>query len=157
MVIFTETKKAIKLNQIEAVENYVNLKFPQEYKAHLLINNGGRCSPNVYSFVENGKATESDVNWFLAIHDGEYNNLRDYIDTYKVKAKRLPSHILPVANDSGGNLICISCGERDYGYIYFWDHEKEVNYYLSNDQDYSNMYLIAKTFSAFLNGLKELD
>ncbi len=155
MTKFTETKKTIDLAQISELERYAGLEFPQEYKDHLLKCNGGRCSPNVYTFIENGKAAKSDVNWFFAIHEGEYSNLKFYVDTYKKKNKRLPSHILPIANDSGGNLICISCGQRDRGQIYFWDHEKEVDYNISDDSDYKNLYFISKSLDEFFNSLKE--
>ena len=61
--------------------------------------------------------------------------------------------MLPIAHDSQGNIICISCGKNDYGRVYFWDHEDEVDYTESRDDDYSNLYLIADDFSSFLEGL----
>lgn len=50
---------------------------------------------------------------------------------------------------------CISCYKDEIGYIYFWDHENEVDYKISNDMNYSNLYLVAKSFSEFIDGLKE--
>lgn len=140
--------------QIEELEKYVGLNFPYEYKEHLLKNNGGRCSPNVFQFNENGKLTESCIDWFLAVYDGEYDNLKDYIETYKIQEKRLPQQMLPIAHDSGGNLICVSCDSEDKGFIYFWDHEGEVNYDITTDKDYSNLYFIAKSFNEFIDGLE---
>lgn len=155
MVTFSQTESQLNLNQIEEIEKYVGLKFPEEYKKHLLKYNGGRCSPNVFWFNENGKWTNSCIDWFLAIYDGEYDNLKKHIDMGKIEEKRMPSNILPIAHDPGGNLICISCSGEDRGYIYFWDHENEVDYNISDDTDYSNLYLIAKSFGEFIDGLKE--
>lgn len=154
MVAFLQTESKLDLNQIIEIEKYVKLKFPQEYIEHLLQYNGGQCSPNIFKFNENGNLTESCVDWFLAIYDGEYDNLKEYIWDFKLEEKRLPTHILPIAHDPGGNLICISCGLKDEGYIYFWDHENEVDYSDSDDDDYSNLYLISETFNDFIKSLK---
>lgn len=155
MATFSQTESKLDLFQIEEIENYAELGFPGEYKDHLLKHNGGQCTPSVFSFDEKGKVTDSSVDWFLAIYDGEYDNLKDYIKTYKIEDKRLPSHILPIAHDSGGNLICISCDNDDAGSIYFWDHENEVDYSVAGDEDYSNLYLIAKSLDEFIDELKE--
>lgn len=154
MLTFAQTEKAIGSEEVDRVEKKVGLTFPNEYREHLLKHNGGQCSPNSFSFLENGTESMSCIDWFLAIYDGEYDSLEKYIDIYKTHDKRLPSHILPIAHDPGGNLICISCGSSDRGSIYFWDHEKEVNYSTSRDDDYSNLLLIAGSFNGFLNGLK---
>jgi hypothetical protein len=89
------------------------------------------------------------------LHDGKYDNLKSSIITFKIEEKRLPSHIIPIAHDPFGNAICLSCGEKDYGYVYFWDHENEVDYTQSTDDDYNNLYFIAKSFTEFLDGLYE--
>ncbi len=155
MVTFYKTESQIKLDQIKEIEDYVGLKFPQEYKVHLLKYNGGKCSPNIFKFIENGKLTNSNIDWFLAIYDGVYDNLKNEIEIMKIDEKRLPVQIIPIAHDSGGNLICISCGGQDEGYIYFWDHENEVDYSISNDNDYSNLYLISEDFNSFIEGLSD--
>jgi len=143
--------------QIQEIETFVGLKFPVDYLNHIMNFNGGRCNPNCFSFYEDGKITMSGIDWFLAIYDGEYDNLKDYIETYKMESKRLPQHMLPIAHDPGGNLVCISCGHDDVGCIYFWDHDYEVDYTISNDQDYSNLYLISENLNEFLASLTELD
>lgn len=155
MVEFSETEVSLNISQIEELEKFIGLSFPSQYKEHLLRFNGGKCSPNVFSFIENGKTTDSCIDWFLAIYDGEYDNLRKEIEMVKIEEKRMPRQMLPIAHDPGGNLICISCGNDDYGMIYFWNHEKEVDYEMANDSDYSNLYLIAKNFDEFMEQLKE--
>jgi hypothetical protein len=155
MITFSKTEPKINSSNIVELEEYVGLTFPIEYKKHLLQYNGGKCSPNIFAFMENGKQNNSILNWFFAISNCEYNNLKEYINTLKIDEKRLPSHILPIADDPGGNLICISCGNNDFGHIYFWDHEKEVDYSVEDDSNYSNLYLISKSFNQFIDELKE--
>ena len=155
MVKFRETKNRLNSLKIDEIEKYVGLKFPHEYRLHLLNHNGGECEPNVFQFIENGELTESYIDTFLAIYAGSNDNLKQDIDTYKIDEKRLPHRMLPIANDPGGNLICISCEGNDNGRIYFWDHENEVDYSVSPDNDYSNLYIIANTFDEFINGLQK--
>lgn len=154
MAEISQVEKAITPEEIVKIEKKINLKFPAEYKEHLLKYNGGQCTPNLFTFIENGTQTDSCIDWFLAIYDGEYDNLEQYIDIYKLDEKRLPIHIVPIAHDPGGNLICISCGSNDNGSVYFWDHESEVDYNTASDDDYSNLYLIADSFNNFLKNLK---
>lgn len=153
MATFSQTETQLTVSQIEKVEKKVGLDFPAEYRNHLLKHNGGQCEPNEFDFLENGKATSSVIDWFLAIYDGEYDNLEDYINTYKIEQKRMPSRILPIAHDPGENLICISCEGVDVGRVYFWDHENEVDYSVSDDDDDLNMSLIANSFAEFLGRL----
>lgn len=154
MAEFVEFEGKIEVSDINAIESKIGLELPDQYKSHLLEFNGGRCTPNEFSFIENGKETTSIIDWFLAIYDGEYDNLEDYIDTYKADDKRLPLSMVPIAHDPGGNLILISCAKDNYGSIYFWDHEKEVNYQSEPDSNQSNIYFIAKDFNTFLDQLK---
>lgn len=157
--LFKECKKKITLKKIEELEEYADLKFPQSYKDHLLKFNGGRSCSNrrIYKFMEHGRWTSSDVNFFLAIHNGKHNNLCKDITTFKKVKKRMPIHILPIGIDSTGNLICISCSGHDTGYIYFWSHEDEVDYSIEPDYNYSNLFLIAKTLDEFFNELKPIE
>jgi hypothetical protein len=155
MVIFSQTKPPIELGQIQQFEKRLALKLPEEYKNHLLKYNGGRCEPSVFSFEERGIVTTSLLDRFLALYDGKYDNIETYANTYKIETKRLPYYMVPIAHDPGGNLICISCGGNDNGCIYFWDHEREVDYEISPDSDHGNLYLIAKSFNLFLENLKK--
>ena len=150
MVKFFDTEKKLTLDEIKSIEAMYNLSFPDSYLKHLLAYNGGQCEPNIFEFVENEIVTESDIDWFLAIYDGEFDNLEDYIKTYKIEKTRLPLDLIPIAHDSGGNLICISSKN---GGIYFWDHEKEMPYY-KKEWEFNNVYLISENLQAFFDLLK---
>ncbi|MDR1451398.1 MAG: SMI1/KNR4 family protein [Helicobacteraceae bacterium] len=146
MVEFIKTEAKITENKIVELETKLGYSFPEEYRTHLLKYNGGKCKPNVFSFIENNKETKSSIDWFLAIYEGKYDNLKLYMDMYIFEEKRLPDYFIPIAHDSGGNLVCISCSENENGFVYFWDHENEGN---------NNVYLISESFNTFIKNLTE--
>jgi hypothetical protein len=147
MVAFFDCSDTPTDTEISDLEKLIGLEFPQDYKDHIRKYNGGTCTPNIFTFLENGIETESDISYFLSISEDEYYTLKEYIVDFKLDEARLLSSYLPIATDSGGNLVCICCEGEDKGNIFFWDHEKED----------TNSYLVAKSLTTFLEGLKELD
>ena len=152
MTKFTDTKKEISLNDILNLEKRVDFTLPESYKNHLLKFNGGRCEPNIFSFNENGVITESDVYYFYAIHEGEYDNLEVDFNDFKIEEKRLPNSFFTIAHDSGGNLICMDAISEK---VYFWDHESEVDYSIQGDEVRDNLYFISDSLGEFILSLKE--
>jgi hypothetical protein len=150
MMEFYKTENKTTIDQIKSLETKYGLSFPDEYVNHLLKYNGGKCKPDVFEFDENGNLSESIVNRFFAIYDGKYNNLEDYIIMYKIHKIRIPKDFLPIADDPGGNLICISAPN---GHVYFWDHENEMIEY-NEELAYDNVYFISKGLQAFFDSLK---
>jgi len=154
MIKFYNTKPQLHEAQIKNLESKLHFKFPKEYKEHLLKFNGGKCEPPVFTFKENGEFTNSMVGWFFAIYEGEYDNLYDYFKFLKIDEKRMPTTIFPIADDPGGNMICMDAMD---GKIYFWDHEREVDYSIYDDSNRDNLYFIANSLKDFLSGLKEIE
>ena len=58
----------------------------------------------------------------------------------------LSKKILPIADDPGGNVICLSLDKKDYGTVYFANHEYE-----DIETGYLFMSKIASNFTEFLN------
>ena len=85
------------------------------------------------------------LNVFYGIGD-MYDNLQDFID---VLDERLPEGFIPIGDDSGGNIICISTEGQYFGNIFFWNHEQESG----TQDDMTNVYFIASSFTNFLNKL----
>lgn len=137
--------------QLVAAERDLGVQLPSEYRSFLTVWNGGRPQPNTFSYEIRGRKESGMVDWFLGIHNGEHDNLRQYTLWYK---GRIPSNLLPIAHDPGGNLICIAVSGSDLGAVYFWDHELESSEGQPPSTD--NVYLIAKSFEAFLTGLISL-
>ena len=154
MITFFDTELKLMEEDLSKLEERISFELHKDYRKHLLNYNGGRCEPNVFSFIENGKETESNIDWFLAVYDGEHDNFEEYFNIYKIQNKRMPSEIFPIGHDPGGNLICMN---RINGKVYFWNHEEEVNYNVLGDEVQSNLYLIAESLEDFILALKSWD
>jgi hypothetical protein len=151
MVKFYETEEQLNEDKVSELEHKLSFRFPIEYRNHLLKFNGGRCEPNIFCFEEKGKLTESSVHYFLAIYNGEYDSLEKEFNLLKIEEKRMPSTFFPIANDPLGNCLCMDATD---GKVYFWDHENEIDYGQSDDNERSNLYLLANNLNKFISGLK---
>jgi cell wall assembly regulator SMI1 len=148
----SDSFQSISLAQINQLETAIQAKFPESYKNFLLQHNGGSPEPCVFEYIDASETRLGCINNFLGIHSGELSNLHDYIETYKVFQKRLPDDVFPIANDPGGNLICISLAAHDTGTIYFWDHELEADE--GEEPSYANLFFIARSFDDFIKSLR---
>ena len=70
-------------------------------------------------------------------------------------AERVPSLFLPIAEAEGGNLVCLSLREKDYGAVWFWDHEEEAEE--GAEPTYRNLYVISDSFKKFWGSLQQFD
>ena len=144
-LIFKAVKENVTIEEIAALESKLKISLPKEYKDHILQYNGGYPDRECFITVD---GIRSRIHYFYAIYNGEHINFETFFIMYKIDDNRMLRHIFPIAIDPGGNQICISTDEKDYGHIYFWDHEAETNI-----PSYSNMSLIAQSFNEFLDAL----
>lgn len=152
MLSIRNSSEQLSLEEITAIEDRLDICLPIEYRDFLLTNNGGRPRPDIFRFEKaSGRYGTSCVHWFLKVDNGEYNNFQSYFETYKVERQRLPDELIPVANDPGGNLICIAVSGDCTGAVYFWDHDTECDD--GEVPTYENVFLIANTFKEFLISL----
>lgn len=127
------------------------IALPKEYKEFLLHANGGAPVPDGFD-VPGWRHVNSCVARFYGIHNGEYSNLEKECEQF---TDRLPPGIIPIADDQGGNLICLGIQGKRRGKIYFWDHEDEFDDHGEGRQDYGNVYLLADSLDEFLSKLYE--
>lgn len=132
---------------LEEVESRLAIELPQGYRAFLLTHNGGRPIPDAFQM---GGRWEM-VDRFLGIHEGEHDNLLDYVKAYE---GRLPPELLPIAHDAFGNLICLAVRGLEHGGVYFWDHECEAG--RGEPPNYDNVTWIAESFDAFLASMRAM-
>ena len=153
MINIRDTETPLLSEAIRKVEDRFGIVLPIEYRDFLLLHNGGRPRPDVFRFKKpSGKYADSCVDWFLAIYDGEHDNFESYFETYKLDQHRLPTELVPIAHDPGGNLICIAVSGSRKGAVFFWDHEYECD--IGETPTFANVHVIADTFSEFLNSLQ---
>jgi hypothetical protein len=60
----------------------------------------------------------------------------------------MPRELLPIAHDGSGNVICLSRAGVNKHNVYYWDHDAE-----HSSPTYDNVYFIAESFDAFLDGI----
>ncbi len=132
----------VNLDQINACQIRLNTQFPRVYIDFLLGQNGGMPVNCLFKY---DKANASCVSYFFGVDLGTKDmDLEHNVDAYK---GRIPKRFLPIAEDPGGNIICI--GGDNGESVYFWFHEAETE-----PPTMDNMYLIADSFQTFLDGLE---
>ena len=129
---------------VAAFEARIGRPLPDEYRRILLAFNGGRPKPDGFRFaLRRGPYTDSAVNWFYGLGSSPANDLDWNRDQVRL---RMPPELLPIADDPGGNQICLGIDGDARGKVYFWDHERE-------GAGWTNVDLVADSFEAFLRGL----
>ncbi|CAL2094280.1 SMI1/KNR4 family protein [Tenacibaculum sp. 190524A05c] len=121
-------------NQFEALLE--GLKFPDDYKSHMLTYNGGYPEGDYVCFRHNDQIIEFD--YFHSIKHGG-GAMESYLDMREV----LPKNQITIGAILGGG-VCISLNQSDYGSISIY---------------YEDVILekIANSFTDFINGLFEAD
>ncbi|MCU0540569.1 MAG: SMI1/KNR4 family protein [Oscillatoriaceae cyanobacterium Prado104] len=150
-----ESYSPISVAQIREIERRLGMQLPQCYIDFLLNYNVGFPEKSGFLYCSEKANQLGAVNRFLGIHNGKYNNLNDYLMLYKEREKRIPSNLIPIATDPGGNLICLSIDGNDLGNVYFWDHDLEAED--ESEVNYSNVYFIANSLEEFLHNLRNFD
>jgi cell wall assembly regulator SMI1 len=136
---------------ISEFEKQFNIKLPDDYRAFMLKNNGGTPEEDwAFDFVDitTNTKTDSDIQNFFVIYDEETYKDDDLRKSYRILRENgeVPVGILPIADDPGGNLICLSVSDKNYGEVFFCDHELE-----DPDTGYLVMSVIAESFSKFID------
>lgn len=127
---------------IQDFERINGVQLPQQYREFLLKYNGGYPKP--YYFTISKEQGIGMVNIFYGI--GEmYDNLDKKIDIFD---DIFDAGFIPIADDSGGNQICLGLTEMHFGNVYFWIHDEDP-------EDMDNMYFLAKDFLGFLEKLHD--
>lgn len=153
MIEIQKSNPPIGKEVIKDFADMIGVSFPDDYKNFLCQYNGGTPRQSVFNFKNNDIDNGSDIDGFLGInHPIEVMSMEYILNTF---ANRIPNELFPIASDSYGNLICLYIKEKYYGKIYFWDHENEA----PDGQNpwWNNIYLIADSFTDFINKLYEFD
>lgn len=142
--------------EIKQIEEAISRSFPADY-INFLINFGGSAFEGYVDFCFLDKYSHDErglLSVFFGVRPGDgYDLMRNY-ETYR---ERIPPNFLPIADDPGGNLICLSIDGDDKGSVYFWDHNEEEIPSDGEVAGYSNVYLLARTFSEFINSLQKVE
>jgi hypothetical protein len=133
---------------IENVEREFSRRLPDDYKQFLLEFNGGK--PETNEFDVPATKTGSGVNFVYGIlatgRDG------DLVHEQRLLKDRLPSGVIAIADAEGGNRVCLSLRNEDFGTVFFWDHELE-----SEEDKAAGLAQVAVSFDGFFAQLRKFD
>jgi len=141
-------------SDITKFEAQLGFRLPLDYREFLLRYNGG--DPVVG--VVYGRDDDPDVpyqsgdavRYFLKLPTaaGEVSDYEQLRPTAEIPCE-LPRNILPIAEDSGGNLFVLELG-KGAGRIRFWDHE-------SSDEPIDQHRILADSFGDFLTRFRSVE
>ncbi|CAN7745532.1 SMI1/KNR4 family protein [Paenibacillus sp. LjRoot56] len=135
-------------NLVVSFEQKYGFRLPQDYKKFLLTYGEMNYNHQIsYSLITNiPKHNERGrMGYFYNLQNGN-NDLISNIESY---LGRMPESMIPFADISGGDQLCIGVTENVSGKIYFWDHDQE-HFDPSEEELWNNVYLVANTFSEFI-------
>jgi cell wall assembly regulator SMI1 len=141
--------EAIDKSTLASFESKLGIMLPDAYRRFLLKSNGGRPDP-AYFDVPSWPDGGISVGDFFGIRSQRAANLQFWID--EAGNELLPDFI-PVADDPGGNLLCLRLTEPDRGAIYYWDASPDRDL----DETTGTMFKVAESIDEFLKRLRPPD
>ncbi|WP_046226783.1 SMI1/KNR4 family protein [Paenibacillus dauci] len=131
----------ITIDDIRKFEAKYFLKLPEQYVDFLLKHNGGYPEKSIFKI--SNEEGESVVNKFYGVGNMKGNLGK----VFEVLDGELPTGFISIANDPGGNEICIGISERYFGEVYFWIHDIE------SEEEMDNMVFFKSNFNDFFDNL----
>lgn len=150
MVKYAEKNVLGRLDPMELTRFEASLgsRLPEEYRNFLLENNGCRFAEQML-FTITGPVQEALIDSLYGLDGANpYITITGALDIY---AGRIPSTLLPIGSTIGDNLVCLSLVEKDYGAVYYWDHEGEN---VGRKPTFRNVFPVAPSLTAFLDSLQ---
>ena len=151
--------------EITRIEEKYNISFPEIYKLFALKYGNSKFEQGViYKSIELSPC--ADKNGFNAFDS--FFGLGGGLDDVGIKInqyyERIPSPLIPIADDGIGNLICIGVKDGYIEKIYFWYHEEELcaNVMLNEkkygnislDDYWDNVFLVSDNFVDFISSFE---
>lgn len=124
--------------QVQHLEHVIGERLPESYTAFLSEQDGGWL-------------TENDQALKVIFGVGDVPDDLSMWRKLETFRDRVPSWLLPVAQDAYGNLFALSLRPEDRGTVWFWDHEGEADEGEPPTED--NLEVLAPDWDAFLRGL----
>ncbi|GIM95621.1 SMI1/KNR4 family protein [Paractinoplanes toevensis] len=126
--------------QIGELEQRLGAPLPDDYRAYLAEQNGGRLASNDQA---------AKTIFSLGNDQPNYASMNYMLNTY---AGRVPPWLLPIVQDEYGNLFGVSLRPEDKGSVWFWDHEEEADEGEPPTED--NIVRKADNWTGFLDSLR---
>ncbi|MBC8059077.1 MAG: SMI1/KNR4 family protein [Clostridiaceae bacterium] len=146
---YEEETSKVKINQLEIKCGF---SFSEEYVEFLDKYNGGKPESNITE-LPNTEIRSFLITSFYGICKEAVN---DIFQTLQIYEGRIPQKCIPIAQAEGGNLLCMNLDSDKFGYIYYWDHDEELNFEIGEIK-IENLYFVATSFREFFEKIKPYD
>jgi cell wall assembly regulator SMI1 len=139
--------KPVAEKRLSNFEREIGATLPIEYRQFLLNFNGGSPAPDNVD-IEGMPESPTDVQEFFGI--GASDESSDLSWNKETFSDRIPTQMLPIACDSGGNLFCLSLANEDSGKVIYVDLQ-----FIGEQKQQVSFYEVAENFNAFLDKIRE--
>jgi hypothetical protein len=141
--------------ELYELEDTIDVSVPEDYRLMLLEYGASLVFEKDIGFypIEHTPRDRKDGTQSLEILYGLGSGDDSLREVFRICRGRLPPDILPIGGLPGGDQLCLSYSGPKAGNLFFWDHEAELQIEEDEDPAYSNMYLVAESFSDFLQCL----
>ena len=138
------SKTPVTNEEIQAVEQYLNIKLPNDFVACVKKYDGGYPNPKVFDVPGQDENVFSDL---LTLHIEDKYSI---VQNYNSVKDRLVAKVYPFARDPFGNLLCFDYrNSTESPTVVFWDHEEE------NIEE--AIYPVCSTFTELLASLRDFE
>jgi len=127
----------------------LGVQIPPSYREFLQQRDSARPVESEFAFHQDGRPAKGEVGYFLGVAPVAFPAAMNLVDV--VAIGNIPTGVLPIADDAGGNHICLDAREGRDGPVLFWDHEEGTG----EPEDESNLYFVAPDLQSFLDSLTE--
>lgn len=152
---FMSSAAPLTRDAFDNLEAQLGISFPEDYKAFMLENNGGEPEEDwLFDFVDEvtKKQNTSVLRGFYKIYTND-KNVKTYDDLVKIctimwNERSIGKDTIAIADDPGGNPICMCVEGQHFGKVYYANHEFE-----DTETGFLFMSEIAPSFTAFIEKL----
>jgi len=102
--------------EIAELERRIGMSLPDDYKAFLAENNGGKCTSGGVFRDAVTREKISRINVMLGLREDPNYDIEKKLS---IMESRVPPQLLPIAYDSGGNYLLLDTADGRRGTIYF--------------------------------------
>ncbi|SCM02824.1 SMI1 / KNR4 [Bacillus cytotoxicus] len=138
------SKTPVTDEEIQKVEQYFNIKLPNDFVACVKKYDGGYPNPKVFDVLGQNENVFSDL---LTLHIEDKYSI---VQNYEGIKDRLVDKVYPFARDPFGNLLCFDYRNNpEAPTVVFWDHEEE--------EMEEAIYPVCSSFTELLDSLRDFE
>jgi hypothetical protein len=120
MANLSQQAQTTSIGRIQEFEQRAGVVLPDAYRAFLLRTNGGEPTPDRL-LVPGWRGKSTSINRFFGLETGGQYDIER---TLRGVGAYAPPGFVPMAEDTGGNLLLLGLNAQYLGKVFFWDHEE---------------------------------